>query len=312
MASKYDNYKKNNDMYGYDLNGKKYYLNFTGDGFGDDSGYNVDDFSIKGQKKHLAIATALYFELGRNPNKEELYTAFNEAGVGGGRSSDVKGISGDDKGAWENIIKDLEIFKSKNNIDDAFVQEQIKERASAAPQDTAFNEYYNDLYSLEEGTGGRALYDNLGDAYVRQADADLMMADTQFQSQAMLQAQTVKNITDQVRAERMSRLRAGMSQAQIANQDMQMMMTNVNSLNENARMMNQQRSQAQVNKDLARDQAYMEYLNQVNARGQNAAAMYAADSGNANWNALRYAKNTGEPYKNAYGIVTGLDDKNKN
>lgn len=160
------------------------------------------------------------------------------------------------------------------------------------PQSSAFNEYYQDLYSLKEGTGGRAMYDELAGVYGRQADTARAMADVQFQNQALQQAQTVKAISDQVRAERMARLRAGMSEAQIANQDMQMLMANVNTVSQNNMMLNQARLEAQAGQSDARNQAYLSYLEQANARGQNAAAMYATDAGNLNKQVNDYLRQT--------------------
>ncbi len=103
-------------------------------------------------------------------------------------------------------------------------------------------------------------------------------------------AAVVKQITDQIRSERMSRLKAGMNPAQIANQDMQMMMANIGALNQSAQAASQQSLEAQLGLNSAKDEAYMAYLDQANARGQNAAAMYAADSGNANKMAFEMMK----------------------
>jgi myosin heavy subunit len=306
----YDEYKKNDDFYTYiGADGETYYLDFRGDGFGktkkdadgkkipkEGSGYFVDNALRRGQKKHLAIAVAFFMQHGRPPTYEEYRDALKKAGITGSGKSE--------KGAYKNILLDIEVFKEKNKIPDNY-QEIVEAKLQEDPQKYAFNDYYKDLYSLEPGTGGRAMYDELSDIYLRQAEATKAMADVQFQQQAMQQAQTIKAITDQVRAERMARLRAGMSEFQIANQDMQMMMANVNALNQNAQMMNQQRLEAQLNANLARDQAYLSYLEQSNVRGQAAAAMYAADSGNAHWNALQYMKeNPGITYAEAHKRVT--------
>lgn len=151
------------------------------------------------------------------------------------------------------------------------------------PMDYAYNNYYNGLYSLEQGTQGRDMYDRLVSAEQNRAMSEYDMASVIQQNQAMQQAQTIKAITDQVRAERMARLRAGMSEAQIANQDMQMMMTNVNALNQQTQEANMARLQAQYAYDNAQDTAYQQYLDQANARGQIGSAMYAADAGNLNF-----------------------------
>ncbi len=174
------------------------------------------------------------------------------------------------------------------------------------PRLDALNTYYKDLYESETpGTGGYRLRNELEGVFQREANVGVQLADVQFQDQAMNQAAVIKQITDSVRNERMSRLKAGMSESQIANQDMQMMMSNVNALNENNKVLGQNRIMAQGAQATAKDQAYMSYLDQANARGQNAAAYSAADAGNANFMAQQYASQTGISYAEAYKIVTG-------
>ena len=227
------------------------------------------------------------------------------------------------KARFENLQQAMKMFADNNkailgfdSIGNTYSPEGVQISASNLidPKTSAFNDYYNDLYSLKEGTGGANLRDNLGRVYENQAQSALSLADANYQSEAFRQAQTVKQITDQVRAERMSRLRAGMSESQIANQDMQMLMANVNSLNENATMLGQQRLEARVGKNTAQDEAYLAYLDQVNARGQNAAAFYAADSGNANWATIQNmrtkygtdaSKWTTEAYTKEQKLTTG-------
>jgi hypothetical protein len=212
--------------------------------------------------------------------------------------------------AGENGEIDFERFKE--DLSAGTVNEPIP---TIDPQEDASNYYYRDIYSLDEGTLGKEMYDRLAEAYLNQAQAQATMADVQYQNQAIQQAQIVKNITDQIRAERMARLRAGMNEAQIANQDMQMMMANINALNQNAQMMNQQRLDAYFNTLTARDQAYQAYLDQANARGQIASAFYAADSGNAYWNALQYMRMVpGSTYEQALRATQAMyddDDKKK-
>jgi len=198
-----------------------------------------------------------------------------------------------------NVMLDVSSFLDKDGFRD-IVAESLRtpeelaelEEAKQDPKKAAFNEYYKDLYSLDQGTQGREILDNLERSYQNQASSASILADANYQAQALQQAQTVKTITDQVRAERMARLKAGMSESQIANQDMQMLMANVGAANQNVQMMNQARLEAQLGMGLAKDQAYAEYLNQVNARGQVATGMYAADSGNLNYAVDNYLQKT--------------------
>lgn len=310
--------------------GKRYSLDFSGDGE-----YITDDFGYKGRKETVAKAVSYVLQTGSIPSNKMLAEILYETG---------ETITGFDKDGnpyitnrtYKNVTDDIYAFLDENKISIDTIKQSlinanveirdadgnvipkeevdIPTNTAIDPEEAAEKHYYNDLYSLDEGTSGKEMYDRLAEAYLNQAQAQSIMADVQYQNQAMQQAQIVKNITDQIRAERMARLRAGMNEAQIANQDMQMMMANVNALNQNAQMMNQQRLEAQFNMATARDQAYQAYLDQANARGQNAAAFYAADSGNAYWNALQYMMMVpGSTYEEALKAAQAMydDDKKK-
>lgn len=258
------------------------------------------------------------------------YRVNNWAGAAGGREDDVRDAieyfltTGRVPGAndlsrnltprqWDNVKADFETWMSLNNLNENSFAEYINNpvdvpgmEEGADPRNLAFNAYWNSLYG---GESGKDMLGNLEGAYARQANADMAVADVQYQQGALQQAQVVKSIADQVRAERMARLRSGMSESQIANQDMQMMMANVNALNQNAQLLGVNRTQAQLNTGLAKDQAYMDWLNQSNARGQVGAAMSAADAGNPHQMALQYSRMTGTPYPDSYQYVVNPENK---
>lgn len=281
-------------------NGQRYSLDFTGD-----EEYITDDIWYRGQKRSVAKAVSYVLQTGSIPSNEMLAKILHETG------ENITSIDKDDNPwisdkTYKNITDDISTFLHNNNISlDTIKQSLInanverrdadgnvipKEAEVDKPTNTeddplnyAYNDYYNGLYSLQDGTQGRDMYDRLVTAEQNRALSEYSMADVIQQNQAMQQAQTIKAITDQVRAERMARLRAGMSESQIANQDMQMMMTNVNALNQQAQEMNMSRLQSQYVYDNAQDTAYLQYLDQANARGNVASAMYAADAGNLNF-----------------------------
>lgn len=214
--------------------------------------------------------------------------------------AEIKEIIGKDvsDGALRNLKEDLTTYATKNNL-------ELQSLENVDPKLAAFNSYYNDLYSLEDGTLGRQMLDNLTTAEQNAALSNMQLADAQYQQAAMQQAEVVKNITDQVRAERMSRLRAGMNESQIANQDMQTMLSNMNALNQNMNTMNQNRLAAQQQYGLAQDTAYQQYLQNAQTMGQTAAAMAASDAGDAYMQTLKRMQQTGEKYKAANNYVTG-------
>lgn len=232
-------------------------------------------------------------------------------------------------GGQNHIEEDLELFMIDNGLDwDSFAEasteepseqsqleadkrkankENVEQLGEDIPKEAAFNAYWNDMLSLEEGTLGKDMYNRLTNAQENVALANMQLADAQYANLAMQQAQTVKNITDQVKSERMARLRAGMSEAQIANQDMQLMMSNINALNQQAAEMNTARLQAQQQYNLAQDTAYQEYLNNIQGIGNIGAAMSASDAGDLYQQMLKNMYATGSTSKSAYNTVSGAN-----
>ena len=251
---------------------------------GHEDGYKVNNLFRRGTADQLNLLINFVSENGYYPSDAEIQEVL------GGKVS---------AGAIRNLKNDLNTFIEKNNINISDGPEGVD------PKQAAFNSYYNDLYSLEDGTLGKQMLDNLTTAEQNAALSNMQLADAQYQQAAMQQAEVVKNITDQVRAERMSRLRAGMNESQIANQDMQTMLSNMNALNQNMSTMNQNRLAAQQQYGLAQDTAYQQYLQNAQTMGQTAAAMAASDAGDAYMQTLKRMQQTGEKYKAANNYVTG-------
>lgn len=204
------------------------------------------------------------------------------------------------------IIQDAAKYLRDSGVDFVKLNEYYANTdTQESAQESAYNDYYNDLYSLDEGTFGREMLDNYAQAEQNAAISNMQLAEAQYQQSAMQQAEVVKSITDQVKAERMSRLRAGMSESQIANQDMQTMLNNMNTLNQQAATMNQNRLAAQQQYNLAQDTAYQQYIQSLTGLGGTSAAMAASDAGDAYMQTLKRMKATGENYKAASKAVTG-------
>lgn len=294
-------------------NERKWYYTFTGsDGkiyelrfdFWSDDGYFADGPNSTTTREQVANLAQIFLETGTIPD----LVTFNH-------------LTGASLKDWEYdlLTRDLKSFIRQNNIDeDAYVasfnssnNSNDTEEINGVPRDVALDKYFNEWYSGKEGTTGATVRGELENVFANQANTEMMLADAAFQQQALQQAQTVKSITDQVRAERMARLKAGMSESQIANQDMQMMMANVNALNDQASMMNQGRLQAQANAMNAKDQAYLAYLEQAQGGAQTGAAYSAANAGDLRYQALnqayqQYGPNfTTTQYNNILKLLSG-------
>lgn len=331
------NYTENANSYTYTIGDKTYTLDFSSEAQAGAGGYKVDNAFHTGQKKHVAAAVQLAFELGRVPSHDELVKRFENIGWDTGQADsalnniqdDVRqffrynSIDFNDDGkilnpdilaeaqvsdAQRTLEENMDLFQrgEENKLEDRIealrddnqnltdeellklAQAQITEEAQeydAAERDNLTNAYYDEIYDVDDPTTQAFdMYNKILDATKGEYAGQMSLLDAQYQQAGMQQAQVVKQITDQIRAERMAKLRSGMSESQIANQDMQMLMANVDALNQNADMMNQGRLQAGLGYENAENEAYMQYLDQANARGQVGSAMYAADSGNAIWN----------------------------
>lgn len=272
--------------------GKTYTLDTGGS---DDYKYN--NLFRRGTGKQLDAYIQYYIKYGKEPSQYELNL------ITGQNVSD---------GAYRNLRRDFDTFLSKNDADiDSFrydigvSQDNLNADAEQSAQEAAFNEYYRDIYSTEVGTTGGDIYNRMVEAERNAARSNMTLADAQMQQAAMQQASTVKALTDQVKAERMAKLRAGMSEAQIANQDMQMMMTNINALNQQANEMNYAQLQAQQQYNLAQDTAYQQWLDNANVMGQTGAAYAASDAGDVYQQALRIQQRTGMSFAKALEQAQG-------
>lgn len=275
--------------------GTTYTVDFSGN-----DGYKSDNWFRAGDTKYADAAIQYFLYYGELPQTPKDLQDF---------MGETDAISAK---AFKNATADANTFITKNNIDKTDYYNAVKGYdagetgpGTVDPKEASYNEYWNNLYSLEDGTMGAQMLDRLQTAEQNAALSNMALADAQYQQAAMQQAETVKAITDQVRAERMSRLRAGMNEAQIANQDMQMMLNNMNTLNTQANAMNANILNAQQQYNLAQDTAYQQYLQNATNLGNVGAAMAASDAGDAYQQTLKRMTRTGESYSTANKHVTG-------
>lgn len=171
------------------------------------------------------------------------------------------------------------------------------------PLDNAYNQYYNDLFSRNEGTLGKEILDNNISLFEKEAENMGILAESSLQNQAIAQAQGIRQVTDAIRNERMAQLRAGMSESQLADRELQMLMGSVNNFSNQAQVASQERLAAGLGATTAREQAFNQYIDQTTALGQNATANYASEVGDLYYKAYQYQKG-----QQALGINVSMEE----
>lgn len=226
------------------------------------------------------------------------------------------------EGQVETLLQDAETFLANNNVNiqdlneyyaaggtyenpEGLTTEDLIEKNKADARAEAEDVYYRDMFSLDPNTTGADMLGRYTTAEQNAAMSNMQLAEAQYQQAAMQQAEVVKNITDQVKSERMARLRAGMSESQIANQDMQILLNNVNSLNQQMNTMNSNQLAAQQQYALAQDTAYQQYINSATNLGSVGAAYAAAGAGDAYYQANKLAAKNGLSLNKSYDKVIG-------
>lgn len=205
----------------------------------------------------------------------------------------------------------------RDAVTGAVINDPNKGTSATSAREDALNQYYNELFSRKEGTLGADILANNISLYEKEAANAELVAETSLQQQALAQAQAVKQVTDSLRSERMSQLRAGMSEAQLADRELSMLVGSTNQLSAQATQASQDVLTAKLGGATAQEQAFNDYITQTTALGQNAAAMYAADAGDLHAKALQYqhqmaAEGQTVSYKQAIDVVSGQTFKANN
>lgn len=280
------------------LTGEDVNVSFGG-GWNWTDGYHYNNMFMTSNPEDIELAIGYMLKNGYNDNPEDKkkLQAYLKANGRVGAESELGEIIHDAK----KYINDSGI--GLDNLNEYYANKSLTTDEQSA-QENAYNDYYNDLYSLDEGTLGAQMLGNFKTAEEKAAISNMQLAEAQYQQSAMQQAEVVKSITDQVRSERMARLRAGMSESQIANQDMQVLLNNMGTLNTQMNTMNQNQLAAQQQYNLAQDTAYQQYIQSVTGLGGTSAAMAASDAGDAYMQTKKRQQQVGGTFASNYGAVT--------
>lgn len=254
-----------------------------GNAFND--GYTTNNYFRTGQTKHVEEAIQKFLETGVMPTADEL-------GVGSGNP-------------YDNVMRDVRLWLKNNNIDEVkyalnknefIYSDQSGEKNPDAPdvapvandEATTLNPY---VAYLEEQ---RSKQENAELGLLNETTkANIQNAEISTQQGMIQQAQMKDQLVEQIKSDRLSKMRAGLTPMQIAQEDLQFMVGNMQGNNQNMQMMNQQRLAAQQQKAINPYQAYIN-ANAAITGGQgyvNAASGFAAtDAGDLYQQALRIAQ----------------------
>jgi hypothetical protein len=251
-------------------------------------GYKTNNFFIRGQVKHVESAIQYFLENQKMPSASDI-------GVGGGKP-------------YDNVMEDVRKWLSRNGIDEVkyskdanqfIYSDQGGEKNPDAPkvapvvntEASTLNPY---TAYLEEQ---RSKQENAELGLLNETTkANIQNAEISTQQGMIQQAQLKDQLVEQIRSDRLSKMRAGLTPMQIAQEDLQFMVGNMQGNNQNMQMMNQQRLAAQQQKAINPYQAYVN-ANAAITGGQgyvNAASGFAAtDAGDLYQQALRIAQSKG-------------------
>lgn len=205
------------------------------------------------------------------------------------------------KKAESNLEKDLKTFLLKNDIDyDQYKKEKILETERESEE---FNPYVRYLEEERRKTEEkeRGFLDE-------QTRAQQQNADILAQQNIMQQSQFKDQLVEQIKSDRLTKMRSGLTPMQIAQEELQFAVGNMQLNNEQIQMANQQRLTTAQQKALNPYQAHINAMQNITG-GQGltnfASGMAATDAGDLERQASRYKESTGVPFYESYLMAQG-------
>lgn len=249
--------------------------------------YKTNDAGIRGQVKHVEKAIQKFLETGVMPSADDI-------GVGEGKP-------------YNNVIEDVRTWLLGNGINEIeysanpnkFLYSKVGgERnpdAPEAPPEVSPEDSLNPYTAYLEEQRVRQERAELG-LLNKQTRAGIQNSEISTQQAMIQQAQFKDQLVEQIKTDRLSKMRAGLTPMQIAQEDLQFMVGNMQSNNQNMQMMNQQRLTGIQQQAMNPYQAYIN-ANAAATGGQgygNVATGFAAtDAGDLYQQALRIAQSQG-------------------
>lgn len=286
-------------------------LNKGGNG-GWKDGYDSNNMFQAGQAKHVEEAIQFFLQNGRMPNRDEF-----------------KNGTPSKSGYENNVLKDVRTWLQRNGIDEAkysidktsfiygkeggelnssFVTDSNREELLSADKETVeepeLNPYatYMEQKRIQAEGAEKGLLDAQTNAARQNAD---ILAQQTMQQQAMARDE----IIEQIKTDRLAKMRAGISPMQIAQENLQYAVGNMQANNQQVQTVNQQRLAATQQQAMNPYQAYINSMQNVTGGqgyGAVATGFAATDAGDLNMQALRYLqKNPTASYDQAMAAVKG-------
>jgi len=238
-------------------------------------GYRSNNFLRTGQAKHVEKAIQLFLETGVMPDKDAI-------GVPGDRG-------------YENVVRDARLWLKRNQIDENTYSADPTKFLTGKKTTTEEVSQLNPYAAYLEEQRQRQENAELG-LLNKTSDANIQNAEISAQQAMIQQAQLKDQLIEQIKTDRLAKMRSGLTPMQIAQEDLQFMVGNIQGNNQNMQMVNQQRLMAQQQKSLNPYQAFINSNAAITGQqgyGNVASGLAATDAGDLYQQALRIARAKG-------------------
>jgi len=240
--------------------------------------------SYHGTEEQLARALEMFLSTGKKPTQTELGATAKE---------------------YENVMKDVQSFIKYHGIDEEEYSKQVAtqnaEITEAPPELNPYADYMEQRRVQMQGAE-KGLLDAQTNAARQNAD---ILAQQTMQQQAMFRDELI----EQIKSDRLAKMRAGISPMQIAQENLQYTVGNMQANNQQIQLANQQKLAATQQQAMNPYQAYINSQAAVTGGqgyGAVATGFAATDAGDLNMQALRYLQNNpGSTYQQAMAAVKG-------
>jgi hypothetical protein len=261
-------------------------------GVGD--GIRSNNFLRRGSVNDVQKLLDFFLNTGEMPEEGDFARlGFNNKGVLRNAIFDVKKILAN---------QGIDYLEYENTRKSEIIEEKRKEIEETKKEESQLNPYarYLENQRQKNETAELGLLNS-------QTDAAIQNTEISSQQAMIQQAQLKDQLVEQIKTDRLSKMRAGLTPMQIAQEELQFMVGNMQGNNQQMQMVNQQRLAATQQKNMNPYQAFLNSQQNVTGGqgyGNVAAGFAATDAGDLYQQALRVANSRGRRTPNQEDMMS--------